>query len=163
MPRGSRPGERRGGRQKGTPNRKTALRNAALSAAAADPNLSPLDYLLNVMREQTLPLETRVAAAREALTYFHSKPQESVARQATPGRYGDNSPNGNSGRTGQQSINIRIFKGCLALAAGESEPGAAPDDTADAAQKQNLKSPANDRAGEVMPLQFLLAVMRDPD
>ena len=49
------------------------------------------------------------------------------------------------------------------MAAGESEPGAAPDDTADAAQKQNLKSPANDRAGEVMPLQFLLAVMRDPD
>src|SRR5262249_19238612 len=90
MPRGSRPGERRGGRQKGTPNRKTALRNAALSAAAADPNLSPLDYLLNVMRQQTLPLETRVAAAREALPYFHSKPQESVARQATPGKRATN-------------------------------------------------------------------------
>ena len=101
MPRGSRPGERRGGRQKGTPNKKTTLRNAALSAAAADPNLSPLDYLLNVMREQTLSLETRVAAAREALPYFHSKPQESAARQATPGRYGNASFNGNSGQTGQ--------------------------------------------------------------
>ena len=33
MPRGSKPGERRGGRQRGTPNKKTALRNAALAAA----------------------------------------------------------------------------------------------------------------------------------
>ena len=35
MPRGSKPGERRGGRQRGTPNKKTALKNAALAAAAA--------------------------------------------------------------------------------------------------------------------------------
>jgi hypothetical protein len=35
MPRGSKPGERRGGRQRGTPNKKTALKNAALAAAGA--------------------------------------------------------------------------------------------------------------------------------
>jgi len=35
MPRGSKPGERRGGRQRGTPNKKTSLRKAAIDAAAA--------------------------------------------------------------------------------------------------------------------------------
>jgi hypothetical protein len=35
MPRGSKLGERRGGRQRGTPNKKTALKNAAIAAAAS--------------------------------------------------------------------------------------------------------------------------------
>ena len=34
MPRGSRPGERRGGRQRGTPNKSTLLKNAVFCAAA---------------------------------------------------------------------------------------------------------------------------------
>jgi hypothetical protein len=42
MPRGSKPGERHGGRKKGTPNKSTALKKAALSAASADPTISPL-------------------------------------------------------------------------------------------------------------------------
>jgi len=46
-PRGSKPGERRGGRQKGTPNKKTALANIAITAAAAKPHLSPLDLFLS--------------------------------------------------------------------------------------------------------------------
>jgi hypothetical protein len=46
MPRGSKPGERRGGRQPGTPNKKTALVNAAFDAATSNPDLSPLDFLL---------------------------------------------------------------------------------------------------------------------
>ena len=51
MPRGSRPGERRGGRQRGTLNKKTVLRNAAIKAAALHSNLSPLDFLLGLMRK----------------------------------------------------------------------------------------------------------------
>ena len=35
MPRGSRPGERRGGRQRGAPNKKTLIKNAVFLAAAA--------------------------------------------------------------------------------------------------------------------------------
>jgi hypothetical protein len=35
MPRGSQPGERRGGRQRATPNRRTVLINRILAAAAA--------------------------------------------------------------------------------------------------------------------------------
>jgi putative SOS response-associated peptidase YedK len=45
MPRGSKPGERRGGRQRGTPNKKTALINAAFAATASNPDMSPLDFL----------------------------------------------------------------------------------------------------------------------
>ena len=43
MPRGSKPGERRGGRKVGTPNKKTVLKNAAICAAVAGPDVSPLD------------------------------------------------------------------------------------------------------------------------
>ena len=164
MPRGSRPGERRGGRQKGTPNKKTLLHNAALSAAAADPNLSPLDYLLNVMRDQTLPLETRIAAAREALPFFHSKPQELVARQTAPSRYGDAFRGSNGGWSGPQSVNIKIFKGGLISPAVESKPGVRQCNAADPEQEQDcLRAPSNMSAAEVMPLEFLLAVMRSPD
>jgi hypothetical protein len=63
MPRGSKPGERRGGRQRGTPNKKTALRNAALAAAAANPDISPRDFLLAAMRDPSTPGDRRVKIA----------------------------------------------------------------------------------------------------
>jgi hypothetical protein len=67
MPRGSKPGERRGGRQKGTQNKNTLLRNSALIAAAADPKLSPLEYLLNVMRDvgKPTPLDFPLGVMRD--------------------------------------------------------------------------------------------------
>ena len=74
MPRGSKPGERRGGRQRGTPNKSTVLKNAAITAAASDPNLSPLDFLLNLMRQRDLPVEYRVSVAHQALPFAHAKP-----------------------------------------------------------------------------------------
>jgi hypothetical protein len=45
---GSRPGERRGGRKKGTPNKKTAYVRAVMAAHAANPNVTPIDVLLAV-------------------------------------------------------------------------------------------------------------------
>jgi hypothetical protein len=75
MPRGSKPGERRGGRQRGTPNKKTLLRNAAVNAAAADPNISPLGFLLGLMRDVSLPIALRVDMAAAALPVFHAKPK----------------------------------------------------------------------------------------
>jgi hypothetical protein len=75
MPRGSKPGERRGGRQRGTPNKSTSLKNAAFNAAVTDPNLRPLDFFLTVMRQVDLPLEFRVAAAQQALPLAHRKPK----------------------------------------------------------------------------------------
>src|ERR1700686_2610680 len=74
MPRGSRPGERRGGRQRGTPNKQTALRNAAISAANATSSSSPLDFLLRLMRDPNLTLDLRVDLATTAAPFVHGKP-----------------------------------------------------------------------------------------
>ena len=79
MPRGSKPGERRGGRQPGTPNKKTALVNAAFDAATSNPDLSPLDFLLGVMRDASLPPDLRIKAAQAAAPYLHAKPGRSQA------------------------------------------------------------------------------------
>jgi hypothetical protein len=74
MPRGSRPGERRGGRKKGTPNKRTALKKEALSAASADPTISPLNFLLGVMRDPKAPTDLRIRVARAAAPLVHAKP-----------------------------------------------------------------------------------------
>ena len=70
MPRGSKPGERRGGRQRGTPNKSTLLKHAAIKAAATDPNLSPLEFLLKFMRQSRFTLTASghrcPASARDA-------------------------------------------------------------------------------------------------
>jgi hypothetical protein len=89
MPRGSKPGERRGGRQRGTPNKKTALRNAAISAAAASPNTSPLDFLLGLMRDSNLPLEYRAKVAMTALPFVHTKAAKPEDDRAST-KYGHN-------------------------------------------------------------------------
>jgi len=77
MPRGSRPGERRGGRQRGTPNKKTLLENAAFLAAAADANHSPLDFMLALMRDPQVPLDLRVDMAAAAAPLVHVRPKAS--------------------------------------------------------------------------------------
>src|SRR5262245_60912336 len=73
MPRGSQPGERRGGRQKGTPNKSTVLKRAALSAACADTATTPLEFLLSVMRDPKAPTGLRVQVARAAAPLVHGK------------------------------------------------------------------------------------------
>jgi hypothetical protein len=73
MPRGSKPGERRGGRQRGTPNKKTALRSAALAAAAANPDMTPLDFLLGIMRDPNVSSELRIRVAQAAAPFIHAK------------------------------------------------------------------------------------------
>jgi hypothetical protein len=164
MPRGSKPGERRGGRQKGTPNKKTVLHNAALSAAAADPNVSPLDYLLNVMRRQTLPLETRIAAAREALPFFHSKRQASTERHATPSRYGDASRGGNGSWGSSRSVKVRILKGGSEVAASDGDAETPQNNNGSEGSARPKRPQAVEIAcdGKLTPLQFLLGVMRAP-
>ncbi len=72
MPRGAAPGERRGGREKGTPNKATA----ALRALAADlmtAGESPLDFLTRVYRDERHPIDLRVEAAGKAAPYVHPK------------------------------------------------------------------------------------------
>src|SRR5690242_11071864 len=81
MPRGAKPGERRGGRQKGTPNKKTALVKAAFAGTAANPEMSPLDFFLTVMREPSVTAEWRFRAAQAAAPYVHPKPERTQAAE----------------------------------------------------------------------------------
>ena len=83
VPRGSKPGERRGGRQPGTPNKKTALVNAAFDAATSNPDLSPLDFLLGVMRDASLSPDWRMKAAQAALPQPEGAPATDPAATAT--------------------------------------------------------------------------------
>src|SRR5258708_5660677 len=73
MPRGSQPGERRGGRQRGTLNKATAAKAAALASASADSTITPLQFLLGVMRDPKAPTGLRVQVARAAAPLMHGK------------------------------------------------------------------------------------------
>jgi hypothetical protein len=73
MPRGCKPGERRGGRKPGTPNKKTALVTTAFAAATSNQELSPLDFFLAVMRDPSIPPDWRFRAAHAAAPYVHPK------------------------------------------------------------------------------------------
>jgi hypothetical protein len=63
---GSRPGERRGERKKGTPNKATTA--ASIQAEIAASGEKPLDYMLRVMRDETAEPD---AMARAAAPYVH--------------------------------------------------------------------------------------------
>ena len=77
--RGSKPSERRGGRKKGTPNKK----NAAMIEAVRRSGITPLDYMLSVMR-QPIPKDAdtlakvamigqQLDAAKAAAPYVHPR------------------------------------------------------------------------------------------
>jgi hypothetical protein len=159
MPRGSRPGERRGGRQKGTPNKRTAWRNAAI---AADPNVSPLDFLLAITREQNLPLETRVNAAHEALPYVHSR-----IRDTTP-----NQPHMTTHGAPIYSVNVKNGSdpndSKMEVGDGETDKGnSGHEDIGDnRGEAKNRATGASDGLADgqdASPLAFLLGVLRDVD
>jgi hypothetical protein len=67
--RGSKPGEHRGGRTKGTPNRATAAKAAEIAASGQ----TPLDYMIQVMRDPTVDAGRRDEMARAAAPYVHPK------------------------------------------------------------------------------------------
>ena len=69
MPRGSAPGERRGGRQKGTLNKRTVEMLAEIEAGGE----MPLAYMLRVMRDESVPMAGRMEAAAKAAPYCHAK------------------------------------------------------------------------------------------
>lgn len=69
MPRGAAPGEYRGGRKKGVPNKKTA----EVIKKVEQSGMLPLDYLLSVMRDEESTKGERVDAAKAAAPYIHPK------------------------------------------------------------------------------------------
>ena len=84
MPRGSRPGERRGGRQRGTPNKKTLIKNAVFLAAAAEHNRSPLEFMLALMRDPQVQLDLRIEIATAAAPFVHARPEPARNRRPDP-------------------------------------------------------------------------------
>lgn len=77
MPRGSKPGERRGGRQKGTPNKATA----DIREAAQEYSQQALEVLVNVATAGESEA-ARVAAANAILDRAHGKPKQAVDVEA---------------------------------------------------------------------------------
>ncbi len=73
--RGSAPGERRGGRRKGTPNKVTVKRAAAI----AESGKMPLEFMLSVLRDEDAPAKARMWAAVAAAPYCHAKPRPVAA------------------------------------------------------------------------------------
>jgi len=62
-------GQKTGGRQKGTPNRATVARQQEVSASG----LTPLDYMLSIMRDEQNPKDMRLDAAYKAAPFVHPK------------------------------------------------------------------------------------------
>lgn len=58
-----------GGREKGTPNKATLLRQAEIAASGE----IPLDYMLRVMRDRTVDFSRRDEMARAAAPYVHAR------------------------------------------------------------------------------------------
>ena len=178
MSRGSKPGERRGGRKLGTPNKKTLLRHAFIDAVAADPNLLPLDFFLRLMHQPTLPLAIRVHAAEDALPFVHAKPPPPKKLPAPLSQGGSSKPRVKLRRKTDPGDLDELDLG-PELQGGHNES----DDTDGATLQPDLTEPSEGTdqpvepvvqagaAGEAQgagakaltPLAFLRAVMRHPD
>ena len=62
-------GFKTGGRKQGTPNKATAARQAEIAGSG----LTPLDFMLEVMRDEQADTATRLDAAVKAAPYIHPK------------------------------------------------------------------------------------------
>jgi hypothetical protein len=67
MPRGSKIGERRGGRQRGTPNRRTVLVDRILALTSERPTMSACQFIDVLIRDRELPADIRIEVACEFL------------------------------------------------------------------------------------------------
>jgi hypothetical protein len=82
MPRGSKPGERRGGRQRATPNKRTVLTDRILAVASCHPTATRHEFLLILAEDQLLPADIRIAIARKSFPATTSRPLESGTQKA---------------------------------------------------------------------------------
>jgi hypothetical protein len=72
-------GVKTGGRKKGSLNKKTILR----SQAAANLGLTPLEFMLSLVKDETKDLAVRLDAAKSAAPYVHARLQ-TTAIQSGP-------------------------------------------------------------------------------
>src|SRR5271166_5831025 len=73
MPRGSKIGERRGGRQRGMPNRRTVLADRILAIASEHPTTSAGQLVDILAKDQKLPADIRMVIVREFLSAGRSR------------------------------------------------------------------------------------------
>jgi hypothetical protein len=78
---GSKPGERRGGRKPGTPNKVTA----ELAGLARVHTPDALAALVVVMNDPAAPAAARVSAANALLDRGHGKPRQALEHGGTDG------------------------------------------------------------------------------
>ena len=57
------------GRKAGSPNRKTEEQAEKVKASG----LTPLDYMLSILRDEDMPTDSRFEAAKAAAPYVHAK------------------------------------------------------------------------------------------
>jgi hypothetical protein len=74
VPRGSRPGERRGGRQPGTPNRATA----SIRSLAQEHSPEAVEKLVHLMRHAETEA-AQIAAIKELLDRAHGRPTQPLS------------------------------------------------------------------------------------
>ncbi len=67
--RGSAPGERRGGRERGTPNKPTFN----LRAVGSPGEITPLSFMIDILNDRNAPDKDRRWAARTAMPYCHHR------------------------------------------------------------------------------------------
>jgi hypothetical protein len=172
MPRGSKPGERRGGRQRGTPNKKTLIKNAVFLAAAADPNRSPLDFMLALMRDPQVPFDLRIDMAAAAARLIHARPRASgrsrphpmelrAQRSKSAALSGSDKPNlpGGAEKPGlprSQESDIATRPETAPMPKVAETDARLTTDTAEAGKRGNLKAAD-------LPLDFVLGAMHDPE
>jgi hypothetical protein len=65
-------GKKTGGRRPGSRNRRTVAKQAAI-VAAYDAGLTPLDYMLGILRDENANRFERMDAAAKAAPYIHPK------------------------------------------------------------------------------------------
>jgi hypothetical protein len=71
--------QKTGGRQKGTPNKRTVERRRALEAIRAS-GKDPLTFFGDLLRNEAAPLDLRFAAAKELAPYVHPRLSSVEAR-----------------------------------------------------------------------------------
>lgn len=77
MPRGgSKPGERRGGRQQGAANKRTR----EIADKAVQAGITPLEYLLSILRDEKEERSVRIDAAKASAPYIHPRLQNTTVK-----------------------------------------------------------------------------------
>jgi hypothetical protein len=85
MPRGSKPGERRGGRQRTTPNKRTMLTDRILAVGSEHPSAARHELFAILVKDQALPADIRIAVARKSLPARAPRSTKGLAAR-TPAR-----------------------------------------------------------------------------